>query len=794
MKKVDIGEFSKVNIKWQVRPIDYSHEEEQNIINKFASKYCINKDNIKIIPNFVDKNNLGEITEYTNNITENIQDVKFQQKLFKRYIEEKNISDCDLEEIIKIDDTINSSINLEKYEHNKRYAIKWIKWDNFMSYGSNNYFDFTQLNGLVLLTSEPANQGGKTTFCLDLIRFLLFGKVTSRESDWTLSKVFNKHLPECTECVVEGCVCVDGVDYVIKRTVNRSALNKRTSKSKVSQKVEYYKLVNEEYVDLYDEECEEEVSGRETNKKIKDAIGNERDFDLMICVDSDNLKGLISLKDTERGRLISRWIGLLPLEEKDKVARETFNKNILPSLQLNRYNKEELKSDIVMIKETIDSLNKDNENLKTNISSSNSKIESLQKKRDTLLSSKRKIDDTLLNVDVHSIEQLLNDITNTGKIKRVELKQNKDRLETIKDASFNKEEYDEMVSYKDKINSQLAEKRAYVNNLIREIDSLKKSEFCPTCGARLSGVDNTKSIEERTNNLDLTRGNIKVKEVEYEKICNKIKEMDVDRDRYNERLKLEILVDKIEVDIDNLLRKYKENKRILDDIEKNKQIIEENNNIETSLKNIDYTISVENKILNDLNEKLTNNDASIKMYDKNISDNLKIISIIEDEEKIVKNWKLYLEMIGKNGISKLVLRTVLPLINGELKHLLSDVCDFEVKVVIDDHNDVAFYLIHDGVESNLSSGSGFEQTVSSLALRSVLSKISSFSKPSFVVFDEILGGVAEENYDSVKLLYDKIVSDYKVILQITHNKNISDWHKKTIVIKKENNISKIKLL
>ena len=36
------------------------------------------------------------------------------------------------------------------------------------------------------------------------------------------------------------------------------------------------------------------------------------------------------------------------------------------------------------------------------------------------------------------------------------------------------------------------------------------------------------------------------------------------------------------------------------------------------------------------------------------------------------------------------------------------------------------------------------------------SRISTFSKPSFVVFDEILGGVSDENYDQIKILYDKI--------------------------------------
>ena len=151
---------------------------------------------------------------------------------------------------------------------------------------------------------------------------MLYGKVTSRESDWTLSKLFNKHLPEATEVVVEGCINIDGQDYVIKRTVTRPALKKRTDRSKVSQKINYYRLVNDQYIDMLDEENltenQEEQGTRMTNKVIKEAIGNERDFDLMICVDSDNLKSLISLKDTERGRLIARWIGLLPLEEKEK--------------------------------------------------------------------------------------------------------------------------------------------------------------------------------------------------------------------------------------------------------------------------------------------------------------------------------------------------------------------------------------------------------------------------------------------------------------------------------------------
>lgn len=790
-KKVNIGENGRVNIKWEVNPIDYSHDGEDNIISAFAKKYGISKDNIKVTPQFITKTATGEIIPYTNNITENIQDSKFQQQLFKAYLDEKEITDYDFDQIIEIDDLINSNINYELYEAHKKYSIKWIKWSNFMSYGPNNFFDFTDLRGLILLTSDPSNQGGKTTFCLDLIRFLLFGKVTSRESDWTLSKIFNKHIPEATECVVEGCISIDGSDYVIKRTVTRPSLAKRTDKSKVAQKINYYKLVNNEYIDLDSEECEEEVTGRETNKAIKDAIGNESDFDLMICVDSDNLKGLISLKDTDRGRLIARWIGLLPLEEKDKIARETFNKTIMPSLLLNKYNKEDIKGQNEHLAELNEQTEKDITEATKKKNDSDKKIKEYQETKETLLSSKREIDESLTKVDVKTIESAIEFITEQGKAKRSEKTLRETELKEIGEVSFDKETYDSLVDKRESLTIKLTECRGNYKQISSEIEGLKKGEYCPTCGAKLANVDNSKLIAEKTKTLeDLTAEGVSIKK-NLDKTIAEIAKMDSDREKYNKKLQLEILISKIEVDIENLIAKYKENKRILDDISANKAAIENNNKIETSLNTLNVTLKTEQGYNDEMKSQIETGKATIKMNLKSIEENNKIITKIEEEEKTVRSWKLYLDLIGKNGISKIVLRTVLPLINGELKHLLSDVCDFNVEVAIDNHNDVAFYLIHDGVKSNLSSGSGFEQTVSSLALRSVLSKISTFSKPSFVVFDEILGGVAEENYDSVKKLYDKIINEYQCILFITHNKNLFEWCTKTILIKKEKNISNI---
>jgi DNA repair exonuclease SbcCD ATPase subunit len=151
-------------------------------------------------------------------------------------------------------------------------------------------------------------------------------------------------------------------------------------------------------------------------------------------------------------------------------------------------------------------------------------------------------------------------------------------------------------------------------------------------------------------------------------------------------------------------------------------------------------------------------------------------------------------MVGKNGISKMVLRQTLPIINAELNNLLNDVCDFNVLVDIDDSNHINFSLIADDVKSNLLSGSGFEQTVAALALRAVLGNISTLPRPSFMLLDEVLGGVAKDNYENVKKLYDRILKDYSFIFQITHLDDIADWHETTVVVKKENRISSISVV
>ena len=429
-----VNKNAKVQIHWRVSPYDYSPEKENNIIAKASKKYGIPKDKIKVLPNYIMLDESGKKISLTNDVIQNIQNPSFQVELFKKYLNINKINGYDFDLIRKIDADINTNIDYNVYDKYRRYSVKWIRWSNFLSYGEDNYFDFTSMKDIVLLNGEPANQSGKTTFAIDLLHFLLFGKT---EKVPTQNLIFNKHLSKETNVVVEGCLNIDGEDYVIKRTLSRPALEKRTAKSKVTQKVDYYRIIGtnkEELTEYVDNEQEE--NSIQTNKAIKEAIGREDDFDLIISVTESNLDDLIKKKETERGRLLSRWIGLLPLEEKDRLAREKFNSDIKPFLLSNRYNRETLKLECDAFDLEIKNLTSKNKEIKNANKKVEEEIEKLEKSKNNLLQSKQSIDNNLINVDIITLKYQLEEITKKGKEKKSNLVEIENEIKSIGEIEF----------------------------------------------------------------------------------------------------------------------------------------------------------------------------------------------------------------------------------------------------------------------------------------------------------------------------------------------------------------------
>lgn len=788
-KMFDIKKKGKINIHWKVTPYDYSKEKCDSLTAKVSKKYGVRKDRVKIIPEFLMVNEEGEEVSVNSNVIGDIQDPQFQLKLFEDWLRINEIKDYDFDLIKKIDAEINGKIDYQVYDKYKRYSIKWVKWDNFLSYGTDNYFDFRTLKGLVLLSGEPANQSGKTTFAIDLLHFLLFGKTTKVP---TLDKVFNKHLPNATNVVVEGCITIDGVDYIIKRTLTRPTLGKRTVKSKTVQKVEYYKIVNgvsEELDDYVDNEQEE--NSAQTNKAIKEAIGKEGDFDLIMSVTESSLDDLVNKKDAERGRLLSRWIGLLPIEEKSILAREKFNSEVKPYLLSNMYNEETLKQENEAFTMTIEALKKDILKYEGGIAKIDGELAYYEGNKAALMSAKHKIDTDVLNVDITTLNAKIGKCIEEGKRKGQELKSINDELAKIGDVEFSVEEFDNVQSALIKEQGEKAAIGEQYKAKKREVEALKSSEYCPTCGRKLDNVDNSAKIREIQAEVDKLEARGVEKKTLVEQLSKELETLKGKRDKYDRRSKYVMSKAAYELTVEKLRNEYKDYASLKKEYEKNSEAIDKNNALDVQIRNIDSLLKGKRAERETNLSYISRNQSEIKNYEEQMQRRKEIIAKMKEEELLVRNWKIYIDLVGKNGISKMVLRKALPIVNARLSELLSDVCDFSVEVGITPKNDVLFYLVKDGVYSDLSSGSGFELTASALALRAVLADLSTIPRCGGLIYDELFGRVSQENYDNMKTLLDKIAKGYDWIFIISHNSEIKSWCTTDIVVKKEDNVSRI---
>ena len=786
---IELGSKARVLVSWNVSMYDYSKDKEKEIISKISKKYSIPKEKIRVSPQFLTVGENGEDLSVTTEIIQNIQDPMFQQKLFKEYLSLNDIKDYDFERISAIDAEINAKIDYQVYDKYRRYCVKWVKWDNFLSYGSDNFFDFTKMKGLVLLSGEPANQSGKTTFAIDLLHFLLYGKTTKVD---TLAKVFNKHIPNATQVLVEGCITIDGEDYIIKRTITRPALSKRSAKSKVSQKVEYYKIIGdtqtelEEYVDNQQEE-----NSVQTNKVIKEAIGRESDFDLIMSISETTLDELVKKKEAERGRLLSRWIGLLPIEEKEALAREKFNSEIKPSLISNLYSSASVTEERDAFLMRIETLTKDNAKLEEENKKTDTTIANLEQTKQTLSNAKKGIDTELAKIDIATLSKQMEECLIQGKTKKNEHDNIVKELKELENIEFSIEEYESTQKKLNEATTRLAVLGEKYSSTKQQIEKLKKSEYCPTCGRKLDNVDNSSMIETLSKELSsIGEDGRKAREVS-NALFKQMEELKNKRLKYEERNKVEVKQAALELNLERLRSEYKDLASKKKEYEKNSEAIDKNNEIELQIRNTDELIRSNRECFQNNLQIIARNKSDVESYKGEIKKREDILKRIAEEEKLVKNWKIYLDLVGKNGITKMVLRKALPIINAQLVQLLSDVCDFDIEVAINSKNDVVFNLIKDGVRSDLNSGSGFELTASALALRAVLADMSTIPRMCGVVLDEVWGRVARDNYDNMRHLIEKISKSYEWMFLISHLNEVKDWCESNVVVTKENNISKI---
>ena len=774
IKDLDFSKFINptIQVVWEDLPENFTQDKIKSVKHYFSKKY--NTTNVNVLTKAKTTN-----TEETQSVdvSVNITDTNYQLGLIKQFLENRGLF-SNLDDVLTINRIVENKI-IEKQEETtqfKKWYIKNIEFSNFLSYGENQKLDFEKLNGIVVVESDPPNFGGKTVLSVDLLMFLFFNETTKTTK---AEEIFNRFTTK-DKVHVKGEVSIDGEDYVIVRNIERKMSKK--GEWNVKTELDFFKKLSDGSLQNFTGE-----QRRETEAFIKSSIGTKEDFLMTILTTASNLEELLEAKPTARGQVLSRFMGLEFLKKKEEVAKEVYG-DFSKSKMSNVYSSQQLKDDILLSEEKI-------KEIKTQIEE---KVSELQNVEDAIVKGKTYRDDMLKkkhsNIDKELL--LLNPTKTQEEINAIDFEKKGyiskiNELKVVEPSEFYhedkhdevKEQYNEVYKEVVHIDTEIAS----INKLKSEVEGGIK---CEHCGIELmnAAITNAKIAEldglivhkttKTTLMQDLSRKEqsfvqLKKEFDEYEK--NKlIKE------------KYEVSVESCDLKIENLKQKIKSWEEIQDKIQ-------ENQKIESMLIKADLRLDELETQKSNINNTISNNKFSITTIDEKIENNKKLIIRIKEEEEKEKIYKIYLELFGKNGISKMIMKTMMPLINSELQRLMEDSSYFKLEIRISDKNEVEFMMIDNGtgIEKLMVSGSGFERTIAALALRSVLSKICSLPKPNVIVFDEVFGKISNDNLEMVAEFFIKIKEYFDKIFVISHNPLVNQWNDSVVKIKKENNVSKV---
>ena len=772
---IDKLENPFIKVTWEDMPENFTQEKIKRVRSYFQRKY--KSKNVTLLTKAIDRNDTGELDI---DIEENVMDTNYQKNLMEQFIKSNSIG-VDLDLLKRLDDKVNSKMS-DEINLNTRYKrvyIKKIKFSNFLSFGNDNTLDVNSLGGITVIDSNPPNFGGKSVLAVDLILFLFFNDTTKSVK---AVDIFNR-FTNVNEVFVQGEVEIDGKDYIIIRKIKR----KKTKKGgwSVSTSLEFLQI--EENGNLKNFTGEQR---RETETFIKESIGTMNDFLLTVLTTAGNLESLIESKPTERGNILSRFVGLEALKDKESAAKKMYSewsKKIISNL----YNIEDLKHDIKTLEEEKNNLITLNVDNKILLTETKKLIQKRNEDRDNLLSSKstdidKKVENTnprLVGEEISSETNLLTIMVNKLKIYGDNKMPEEVDLELIRNKTKNR----------DTLNTQNIKNQTNLKNLDRTLNNLIESEVCPMCKQTLKDVDHKEEIKNLKKDISKLTKEVKKDEeklIVFEEVIETLNNKKIIFDEYEkdilkkERLILEIDQKKLKIDIlSNSLKKWEENKLKL----------ENNNNIDKKI----MTIKSEIDILNNKKDKLIRVFEENKSRCKVIEDSNKLsnerIDTINKENDVDKVFRAYLTVFGKNGIIKTIMKSVVPKLNNELMSLLSDVTKFSVKIKVNDKNEVEFWMVDNasGVEKLLLTGSGYEKTMASLAIRTVLTKVSCLPRPNITVFDEVLGKVSNENLEEVSIFFSRVKEYFENILLITHNPLVREWSDNIVTVTKEKNVSRL---
>jgi DNA repair exonuclease SbcCD ATPase subunit len=771
--KLDIAALDNPNVQviWEDSPENFTQERIKSVKQYFIKKYSSTNVNV------ITKVKTTDDTQQTIDVSVNIMDKNYQKELIKSLLDSKNQEQY-YDQVMNIDLAVENKMIQNDIEVTpfKKWYIKNIEFSNFLSFGENQRLDFDKVNGITVVESDPPNFGGKTVLTVDLLMFLFFNTTTKTQK---AEEIFNRFTDK-NKVTVKGEILIDGDEYVIVRKIERKKA--KSGDWTVKTDLDFFKKLTDGQLQNFTGE-----QRKETEEFIKNSIGNIDDFLMTILTTATNLEDLLDAKPTARGQVLSRFLGLEFLKKKEEIGKE-INSEFSKGMLSNVYNTESLKQEIETLGEEIESLKKESNQASNNISDVDKRLDKGQGYKDELLKKKyTDLDQELVTLNPTKLDGEISELTLKGENLQKEIKS----IKIVEPKEFyHEDKHDAIRDEMKSVNGELI----LAQNKVEEIEELVRKFGdgiqCEHCGIKLmeaaltkKKIDELSDWQKKVDKLSKKWKDLDSKEKSYTQLKK-------DFDEYE---KNKLVKEKYEVSLESNDLKLNQSKDKFKRYQEVQDKIKKNNEIDAQL------LKANSRIDELINEKRgyeriqISNGEQIKHYNQQIEKKKDIIIKIAEEFEREKIYKIYLDVFGKNGISKVIMKTMMPLINQELQRLLQDSCYFNLEIRINDKNEVEFVMVDNstGIEKLMISGSGYERTIAAMALRAVLSKVCSLPKPNILVFDEVFGKISNENLEMVGEFFSKLKNYFEKIFVITHNPLVNNWANHVVKITKTENISKV---
>ena len=679
---------------------------------------------------------------------DNLRLADVQKKLLESFFKNENLDEEILDSLYELDKKYNSHIDTNVARNVIWYPQK-MKWENIFSYGKGNSINFNKINGLIGIFGK--NMVGKSSI-IDTMCYGLFNKINKEGANKNIDYINSRK----KKCKVDLEIDFGGLNHFITRTTERPPGKKSTAINTIDFKAK--KPLNGE-------------TKNDTNIKIRGKFGTLEDLNTTSLCSQENLFSFLNKRGTDKKKFFSKFLDLDIFYEKYAIADKDFARL---KTKLKDYDNIEFEDKISQLKKQI-------EEIKNSLSNSfllkEEYDDKLQIVNDRIIDHSSKVKDVAISHNEDELDRLLE--KNSLEIENLESKiVSLKREEIVLDGLLPKlddhvEELkviEEKISLIKEVESQLTQKKKKAK-LLEQVPCGDEYPMCPF-------ITEAHRAKASLRNFDVSRLEVKDElQKEREKLSDVISNTKSIKKKVGELGMLRMKLENLQLKTDNLARQKKEIESQRDIIALNQQIHDKILELKNQKDKILMDLGVVNKEILDF----TKQEGVLTSDLRKLEDDR---DKIKDLRKQYHIYQLYLEAMGKNGISYKIISQRLPLVNAEVNQILSQVTDFTV--LIEDNVEAKSISLY--IESKekgkriVELGSGFEKTMVSLALRAALWNISSLPKTPMLILDEPFGFIEEGKLSATLRMLKYLKNYFTHIFIISHDNNLKSMVDSSIYV------------